>query len=365
MHAGGITHLRKIADLRRPAPREDRLPRGRRPLTHNHGRAAADFGIATFNAAIQEHGEHSEATHKLFPHHWSVAQGTCSRRRPGPRRRHRRGPGRRVPLPAGLSSRQQAGRRHCRRLVTRAGLARHPRTAGARSGNRRRRPGRHQVVALRLNVGILSSASTERCPMPVAIATMAAVRTTRARNGGPLTSPITHRLRSALAGCDAVVHLAAFLGPRQAPDWEVHHNNVLASYNALTRPPRSGSPDLPGVERQRHWWYVQPRAPVRLFPAGRGSPQLHRGPLQPVQVDLRAAGRVSSPGGTKGSWSPACVCTCASKTAAGRSRCTRRGPTPRPRTCGATRHLASAAGACLLAIEAGLYRPRSLPDRCP
>lgn len=40
-------------------------------------------------------------------------------------------------------------------------------------------------------------------------------------------------LLAAFEGCDAVVHLAAVPGPGRAPDWEVHHNNVLASYNAL------------------------------------------------------------------------------------------------------------------------------------
>ena len=37
--------------------------------------AAVHFGIATYNAAIQEHAEHSAATHKLFPHQWSLADG--------------------------------------------------------------------------------------------------------------------------------------------------------------------------------------------------------------------------------------------------------------------------------------------------
>ena len=40
-------------------------------------------------------------------------------------------------------------------------------------------------------------------------------------------------LLGALAGCDAIVHLAAFPGPGQALEWQVHHNNVVASYNAL------------------------------------------------------------------------------------------------------------------------------------
>jgi nucleoside-diphosphate-sugar epimerase len=38
----------------------------------------------------------------------------------------------------------------------------------------------------------------------------------------------------ALHGCDALVHLAAIPSPRQHPDYVVHNNNVVASYNALS-----------------------------------------------------------------------------------------------------------------------------------
>lgn len=37
----------------------------------------------------------------------------------------------------------------------------------------------------------------------------------------------------ALAGCDALIHLAAINGPGHDPDHVVHNNNVLSSYNAL------------------------------------------------------------------------------------------------------------------------------------
>jgi nucleoside-diphosphate-sugar epimerase len=37
----------------------------------------------------------------------------------------------------------------------------------------------------------------------------------------------------ALAGCDAVIHLAAINGPGRLPDHDVHNNNVVASYNVL------------------------------------------------------------------------------------------------------------------------------------
>ena len=37
-----------------------------------------------------------------------------------------------------------------------------------------------------------------------------------------------------LSGCDAVIHLAALSSPHLASSHEVHHNNVMASYNVLT-----------------------------------------------------------------------------------------------------------------------------------
>ncbi|WP_218578620.1 NAD-dependent epimerase/dehydratase family protein [Phytohabitans houttuyneae] len=40
-------------------------------------------------------------------------------------------------------------------------------------------------------------------------------------------------LSEAVAGCAALVHLAAYPGPGRWPDHEVHNNNVTASYNAL------------------------------------------------------------------------------------------------------------------------------------
>lgn len=41
-------------------------------------------------------------------------------------------------------------------------------------------------------------------------------------------------LSAALYGCDAVVHLAAYPTPTSGPGHEVHHNNVVASYNVLS-----------------------------------------------------------------------------------------------------------------------------------
>ena len=44
----------------------------------------------------------------------------------------------------------------------------------------------------------------------------------------------------ALRGCDALVHLAAIPSPRGHPDYVVHNNNVVASYNALSAAARLG-----------------------------------------------------------------------------------------------------------------------------
>lgn len=40
-------------------------------------------------------------------------------------------------------------------------------------------------------------------------------------------------LKAAMAGCDALVHLAAIPAPGSHPDHVVHNNNVVGSYNAL------------------------------------------------------------------------------------------------------------------------------------
>jgi UDP-glucose 4-epimerase len=41
-------------------------------------------------------------------------------------------------------------------------------------------------------------------------------------------------LEQALDGCDALIHLAAIPSPHGLPDYEVHNNNVVGSYNALS-----------------------------------------------------------------------------------------------------------------------------------
>lgn len=47
-------------------------------------------------------------------------------------------------------------------------------------------------------------------------------------------------LRSAVDGCDALIHLAAYTTPDAVPEPGVHHNNVVASYNALAAATAAG-----------------------------------------------------------------------------------------------------------------------------
>lgn len=49
-----------------------------------------------------------------------------------------------------------------------------------------------------------------------------------------------HAFAEAISGCDALIHLAAIPSPLQFPDHEVHNNNVVASYNALSAAAHSG-----------------------------------------------------------------------------------------------------------------------------
>lgn len=44
----------------------------------------------------------------------------------------------------------------------------------------------------------------------------------------------------AITGCEALIHLAAIPHPRFDPDYVVHHNNVVSSYNALSTAARLG-----------------------------------------------------------------------------------------------------------------------------
>jgi nucleoside-diphosphate-sugar epimerase len=57
-----------------------------------------------------------------------------------------------------------------------------------------------------------------------------------------IQADITHYadIGPALRGCDALVHLAAIPSPNGFPDHEVHNNNVVGSYNALSAAARLG-----------------------------------------------------------------------------------------------------------------------------
>jgi UDP-glucose 4-epimerase len=45
---------------------------------------------------------------------------------------------------------------------------------------------------------------------------------------------------AAIEGCDGLIHMAAIPSPRGFPDHEVHNNNVVSSYNALSAAARLG-----------------------------------------------------------------------------------------------------------------------------
>ena len=45
---------------------------------------------------------------------------------------------------------------------------------------------------------------------------------------------------TAIEGCDALIHMAAIPSPRNDPDYVVHNNNIVSSYNALSAAARLG-----------------------------------------------------------------------------------------------------------------------------
>lgn len=47
-------------------------------------------------------------------------------------------------------------------------------------------------------------------------------------------------VRTAVDGCEALVHLAAYISPDAVPEPGVHHNNVVAGYNALAAATAAG-----------------------------------------------------------------------------------------------------------------------------
>ena len=93
VHAGGITHLRRIADL--AALYQVRTGcHGATDLSPVCMGAALHFDISVPNFGIQEYMRHTAETDAVFPHAYSSGDGfMLSGRRAGPRRRDRRGAG--------------------------------------------------------------------------------------------------------------------------------------------------------------------------------------------------------------------------------------------------------------------------------
>jgi mannonate dehydratase len=77
LHAGGISHLRKLAAFAEPY--HVRMGcHGAADLSPVTMAAAAHFGIAVHNVAIQEYAAHLDDTNRVFPHEWSVRRGYLS-----------------------------------------------------------------------------------------------------------------------------------------------------------------------------------------------------------------------------------------------------------------------------------------------
>ena len=74
VHAGGITHLRKLAHFAEPYHVRTGC-HGAGDLSPVSMAAALHFGLSTHNVAIQEYGHHRPETLEVFPHAWSFADG--------------------------------------------------------------------------------------------------------------------------------------------------------------------------------------------------------------------------------------------------------------------------------------------------
>ena len=118
VHAGGITHLRRIFDL--AALYHVRSgSHGATDLSPVCMAAALHLDIAIPNFGLQEYMRHTAETDEVFPHGYHF-----DRRLPAPvrgaraRRRHRRGAGGAVPVPAGVTAGEPARGRHDAQLVT-------------------------------------------------------------------------------------------------------------------------------------------------------------------------------------------------------------------------------------------------------
>ncbi|MBN0038583.1 D-galactonate dehydratase family protein [Cellulosimicrobium cellulans] len=74
VHAGGISHLRKILALAEVYQVKG-APHGPSDVSPVSFGASIHVGLATHNFAIQEYMGYSEAAHEVFPHAWTYADG--------------------------------------------------------------------------------------------------------------------------------------------------------------------------------------------------------------------------------------------------------------------------------------------------
>ena len=117
VHAGGITHLRKIAALAELYQVRTGC-HGATDLSPVCMGAALHFDIAVPNFGIQEHMRHTAETDAVFPHAYTFQDGfMLSGRRARPRRRDRREARGAISLRAGLSAGRAARGRHADELV--------------------------------------------------------------------------------------------------------------------------------------------------------------------------------------------------------------------------------------------------------
>ncbi len=119
VHAGGVTHLRRIADF--AAIYQIRTGfHGAMDMSPVCLGACLHLDLALPNFGIQEYSGYTEETLEVLPRAWSLADGYLHPGRcPRARRRHRRGTCPQIPLPARLPAGEPARRRHALALVNR------------------------------------------------------------------------------------------------------------------------------------------------------------------------------------------------------------------------------------------------------
>jgi len=119
VHAGGISHLRKIASLAELYHVRTGC-HGATDMSPVCMAAALHFDLSVHNFGIQEYMRHTDETNRVFPHAYTFADGMMHpRRRPRPRRRYRRASRLHVPVQPRIPARQSQARRHHAQLVAR------------------------------------------------------------------------------------------------------------------------------------------------------------------------------------------------------------------------------------------------------